>query len=41
MTTTQLALLMGIIYIAPHVRRDTGLFIGLIFLIIAVIKQLL
>jgi len=32
MTNEQFAVLIGVVYIAPHLRKDVGLFMGVILL---------
>jgi len=38
MTTTQLLILLGIIWIAPHAPKDYALFAGSISLLVAIYK---
>ena len=40
MTTTQLALIVGVIYIAPHIPKPVALAFGLIFLGCAAVIRL-
>jgi hypothetical protein len=40
MTTTQQLILLGTIWIAPHLNESYGLFVGSIFLLVAVCNGL-
>ena len=41
MTTTQLLVLTGIVYVAPHIHKEVALGIGLLTLIGAAIRGLM